>query len=147
MFRKIAIRLSAVVFAFALSACATQGGSPGEMEIRSGVIEQITLVQIQSNHHTGVGAVVGGLVGLGVGSLIGAGTGRDVAMALGTVGGAYAGNEIQKRNDQPVQGQQIIVRTTSGVLVSVTQPTGVYLTQGQRVYIEGYGENSRVVPR
>ena len=147
MFRKIAIRLSTILLAVLLSACATQGNMPSEMEIRSGVIEQITIVQIQSNQHTGVGAVVGGLVGLGIGSLIGGGSGRDVAMVLGTVGGAYAGNEIQKKNDQPVQGQQIIVRTENGVLVSITQPFNPYLNQGQRVYIEGSGENSRVVPR
>ena len=44
-------------------------------------------------------------------------------------------------------GQQIIVRTTSGVLVSVTQPTNPNLNQGQRVYIEGSGEDARVVVR
>jgi len=58
--------------------------------------------------------VVGGLAGLGFGSLIGAGTGRDVAMVLGTVGGAFAGNEVQKKYDQPVAGQQIVVRTSNG---------------------------------
>ena len=58
----------------------------GEIEIRQGVVEQIAATQIQSNHHRGVGAVVGGLGGLGIGSLIGGGTGRDVAMVVGTIG-------------------------------------------------------------
>jgi outer membrane lipoprotein SlyB len=147
MFRKIASRSAAFVLALTLSACATQGYNTSDADIRSGIIEQITPIQIQSNQHTGVGAVVGGLVGLGIGSLIGGGNGRDVAMVLGTVGGAYVGNEIQKKNEQPVQGQQIVVRTTSGVLVSVTQPVNPYLNQGQKVTIEGSGENSRVVPR
>ena len=115
------------------------------MEIRSGMIEQITAVQIASNHHTGIGAVAGGAIGLGIGSLIGAGTGRDVAMVLGTLGGAYAGNEVQKKNDQPVPGQQIIVRLKDGVLVSVTQPVNPNLQPGQRVYIEGNGDGARVV--
>ncbi len=70
----------ATVLVLALAACATPGPQPGEMEIRRGVVEQITPVQIQSNQHQGVGAVVGGLAGLGIGSLIGGGTGRDVAM-------------------------------------------------------------------
>ena len=56
--------------------------------------------------HTGVGAVVGGLAGLGIGSLIGGGTGRDVAMVLGTVGGAVAGCQVAKRYDRPLPGQQ-----------------------------------------
>jgi len=153
MLQKIASRLLASALALILTACAApgtqQGGmdKSGETEIRAGVIEQITSVQIQSNHHAGVGAVVGGLTGLGLGSLIGGGSGRDVAMVLGTVGGAFAGNEIQKKNDQPVPGQQIIVRTSHGVLVSVTQPANPNLFNGQRVYIEGNGDGARVVPR
>ncbi len=88
--------------------------------------------------------MVGGLAGLGIGSLIGAGTGRDVAMVLGTVGGALVGNEVQKKHDQPIAGQQIIVRTTTGVLVSITQPVNAGLRVGQRVYIEGNGDGARV---
>jgi outer membrane lipoprotein SlyB len=108
---------------------------------------QITDTTIASNHHAGIGALVGGLTGLGIGSLIGAGTGRDVAMVAGAVGGALAGNEVQKKNDQPVPAQQIIVRTNSGVLVAVTQPPGPPLYVGQRVYIQGNGEGARVTPQ
>lgn len=118
---------------------------PGESEIRQGVIEQITDTQLPSNHHRGVGAIIGGLGGLGIGSLIGGGTGRDVAMVAGTLGGALIGNNVQKRYDQPVPGQQIIVRVKSGVLVQVTQPANPNLRQGQRVLIEGSGEGARVV--
>jgi outer membrane lipoprotein SlyB len=117
------------------------------MEVRRGVIEQISPVQIASNHHQGLGAIVGGLGGLGIGSLIGAGTGRDVAMAVGAIGGALIGNEVQKKHDQPVAGQQIILRLASGVLVQITQPIGPYLTVGQRVYVEGSGEGARVIPQ
>lgn len=147
--RKQLTSLSLGLMATLLTACATTGGGsqPGEMQIRAGVIEQITMVQIQSNHHTGVGAVVGGLVGLGIGSLIGGGTGRDVAMVAGTIGGAMAGNEIQQKNDQPVPGQQLIVRTYNGVLVSITQAPNYSLFQGQPVYIEGNGDGAKVVPR
>jgi len=147
MFQKISSYLSAFALALFLTACAGPGMQPEQMEIRSGVIEQITLVQLPSNHHMGVGAIVGGVAGLGIGSLIGGGTGRDVAMVLGAVGGALVGNEVQKKYEQPVQGQQIIVRVANGVLVSVTQPVNPGLRQGQRVYVEGSGENARVVPR
>jgi len=130
-----------------LVACAPLGPKPGEMEIRSGVIEQITDVQLQSNHHRGIGAVVGGVAGLGIGSLMGAGTGRDVAMVLGALGGALAGNEVQKKYDKPLPGQQIIVRVSNGVLVSITQPVDPKLEKGEAVYIEGNGEGARVIPR
>jgi outer membrane lipoprotein SlyB len=61
--------------------------------------------------------------------------------------GAFAGNEIQKKHDQPVPGQQIIVRTGNGVLVSITQPVDPGVRTGQRVYVEGSGDGARVVPR
>jgi len=146
--RRLAGLLSAVATALVLTACAAPGGSqPGAVEIRTGVIEQITSVQIPTNHHQGLGAVVGGLGGLGIGSLIGAGTGRDVAMAVGAIGGAVLGNEVQKKHDQPIPGQQIIVRLQSGVLVQVTQPVGPALAVGRRVYVEGSGEGARVTPQ
>ena len=134
-----------------LGACVTPGSQsaaqPGSMEIRQGVIEQITPTTLSDNHHAGVGAVVGGLAGLGIGSLIGGGSGRDVAMVAGALGGALAGNTVQKKYDAPVPAQQIIVRVNSGVLVAVTQPTDTNLVPGERVYIEGNGEGARVVPQ
>lgn len=145
---KLFPRISAVVLALLLAACAAPGAqAPGSMEVRQGVIEQITPMDLQSSQHTGVGAVVGGLAGVGLGSLIGGGTGRDVAMVAGAIGGAIAGNEVQKRYDRPVPGQQIVVRVKSGVLVSVSQPVNPALRMGQPVYIEGSGENARVLPR
>lgn len=138
-------RLFSYLLALSLTACAAPGVQPGEMEIRNGVIEQIEPTQITSNHHTGLGAVAGGAIGLGIGSLIGAGTGRDVAMVAGAIGGALAGNEIQKKHDQPVAGQAIIVRMKNGVLVSITQPVDPSLHIGQHVYIEGNGEGARVI--
>ena len=136
--------LAAAAFALVLAGCASTGTQPGEVEIRRGVIEQITPTTIASNHHAGVGAVIGGLAGGGIGTLIGAGTGRDVAIVAGAIGGALVGNEVQKKHDQPIAGQQIMVRTSSGVLVAVTQPAVPDLRIGQKVYIQGNGENARV---
>jgi len=130
-----------------LALALTAGQASAQQEVRQGVIEQITPTQIQSNHHPGVGAIIGGLGGLGIGSLIGAGTGRDVAMVAGALGGALIGNNVQKKYDQPAEGQQIIVRVKSGVLVAVTQPVDSRLKPGQQVYIEGSGESARVVPQ
>jgi outer membrane lipoprotein SlyB len=145
--RHLSSRLVAVGLVLLLNACTTPGTPMGETEVRRGVVEEIRQVQLESNHHPGVGAVVGGAAGVGVGSLIGSGTGRDVAMVLGAIGGALAGNEAQKKYQTPVQGQQVTVRTTSGVLVSITQPTNPALRKGQQVYIDGNGEGARVVPQ
>jgi outer membrane lipoprotein SlyB len=124
-----------------------QAQQSNEQEIRQGVIEQITATQIQTNQHRGLGAIIGGLGGLGIGSLIGGGTGRDVAMVAGTLGGALLGNNIQKRNEQPTPAQQIIVRLKNGVLVQITQPVDPRLQPGLRVYVEGSGEGARVIPQ
>lgn len=140
--------LSAMASVVLVTACATPGTyPPGAVELRRGVVEHITPVRIESSHHAGVGAVLGGIAGLGIGSLIGGGTGRDVAMVLGTVGGALAGNEAQKRYDPPVPGEQVVVRLSNGVLLSVTQPTESRLRPGQAVYVEGNGDSARVIPR
>ncbi|MBE0626179.1 MAG: glycine zipper 2TM domain-containing protein [Burkholderiales bacterium] len=139
--------VSAFALALGLAACATSGPQSGETEVRQGVVEQITPAQIDSKKPAGIGAVVGGIAGVGIGSLIGGGTGRDVAMVLGAVGGAVAGNQAQKKYDKPVAGEQIVVRVANGVLVSVTQPGSSGLRKGQKVYIEGSGEDARVVPR
>ena len=147
MERRLLSFVSAAVLALGLTIVPPAMAQAGEQEIRTGVIEQITEVQMPTNHHRGLGAVVGGLGGLGIGSLIGGGTGRDVAMVLGALGGAVMGNNIQKKYDQPEPGQQIIVRLKSGVLVMVTQPSNPALRPGQSVYVEGTGDGARVIAK
>ena len=137
----------ATIVSLTLTACATGGNNAGEMEIRSGKIEQINSAQIVSSHHTGLGAILGGLGGAALGSLIGNGSGRDVAMVAGAIGGAWGGSEVQQKYDQPKQGQQVIVRLNNGVLVAIVQPINLSLQTGMRVFIEGAGTGARVVPQ
>ena len=130
-----------------VAGCAEPTTSYEVGDIRQGIIEQITPVSLANNQNQGLGAILGGAAGVGLGSLIGSGTGRDVAMIAGAIGGALVGNEVQRNNAQPIPGQQIIVRTRNGVLVAVTQPVGPPLQVGQRVYLQGSGESTRVVPQ
>lgn len=141
-------RLMAIVMSLAVAACAQPGfGGPDQMSIVQGEIVQINPTQIDSSGNMGVGAVLGGIAGVGLGSLIGGGTGRDVAMVAGAIGGTLAGQETQRRFSSPVAGQQIFVRTDSGVLVEVTQPADMSLRVGQRVFVQGRGDAARVVPQ
>ncbi len=143
--RLVMIGICALLF----TACASTGGGGGsDIEIRTGTIEQITLTEMKTNHDAGLGAIVGGIAGAGLGSLIGAGTGRDVAIAAGAIMGAVGGNYAQKQYfDKPQPAQQIYVRLSSGVLVEITQPPNPNLFQGQKVYVEGTGSETRVVPK
>jgi outer membrane lipoprotein SlyB len=75
------------------------------------------------------------------------GGGRDVAMLLGAIGGGMLGNRIQQNNTPSLAGQQVIVRTNRGVLVSVVQPFVDGLYAGRRVYVEGSGQMARVLPQ
>ena len=145
MTKKFSALFALLAVVVSLTACAPAGPA-APMEIRKGVIEQITDTTIKSDEDIGVGAVLGGLGGLGVGALIGAGTGKAVAMTIGAIGGAVGGAMIAKHYDKPIAAQQIFVRTSNGVLVSITQPTSP-LYVGQRVYIEGAGTEARVVPQ
>jgi len=146
--KRLAGLTMAVLCAMWLAGCATPGPSPGEMEIRTGTIEQITMTEMKSNHDAGLGAIVGGIAGAGLGSLIGAGTGRDVAIAAGAILGAVGGNYAQKQYyDKPQPAQQVYVRLANGVLVAITQPINPNLFQGQKVFLEGSGQDARVVPR
>ncbi|MDM0075949.1 hypothetical protein QTH90_16210 [Variovorax sp. J2P1-59] len=141
-------RLAALALALVLGACAAPGGpASGSTIIRQGVVEQISPTTIRSPAHTGVGAVVGGLTGVGLGSLIGGGTGRDVAMVAGAIGGTLAGAEVANRSAQSMPGQEVFVRTDSGVLIEVTQPVQPGLRVGQRVFIQGNGDAARVIPQ
>lgn len=145
MIDSIVRRLCALVLVLLASACAMPPEVPPT--IRQGVIEQITPTTIRNPGNQGVGAIVGGVTGVGLGSLIGGGTGRDVAMVAGAVGGTMAGSHIAANMAQPIAGQEIFVRTDSGVLVEVTQPVTPGLRVGQRVFIQGQGESARVVPQ
>ena len=137
------------ILALFVAACAAPGGGGGgETEIRTGRIEQITMTEMKTNHDAGLGAVLGGVAGAGLGSLIGAGTGKDVAIAAGAIIGAVGGNYAQKNYfDKPQPAQQIYVRLSSGVLVVITQPVNPNLYQGSNVYVEGTGQDARVVLR
>lgn len=141
------LRLSgSILIALCAGACASYSDAPpGATDVRQGVVEQINATQLQSLQHQGIGAVVGGIAGAGLGNLVGRGSGRDVATLLGALGGGFLGNQVQQRNfDQPRPGQQVVVRTDSGVIVAVTQPVDPGLHPGMRVYLEGTGMEARV---
>jgi outer membrane lipoprotein SlyB len=68
-------------------------------------------------------------------------------MVAGTIGGTIAGQEAQRRMQAPIAGQQVFVRLDSGVIVEVTQPTDLSLRVGQRVFVQGNGQDTRVIPQ
>ncbi len=139
--------LFVLFLALTFAGCASNSGpaptQTGMQTILYGVVEKIVPTTISDEKRPGVGAVLGGVTGGLLGSLVGGGTGRDVAIAVGAIGGAIGGHELQKKYDtQP--GSEITVRLDSGVLVVVTQPVDPDMKVGDKVMIQGQGENARV---
>jgi len=141
---KLSTLILAGLMAVLLAACAA---SPpmGEQIIQYGRIVRIDPVQLEGDQQLGLGAVIGAAAGGLIGSAIGAGTGRDVAIVLGAIGGGVAGNVIQNKYVDKRPGSHVVVTLDNGVHVAVTQPFDPNLKVGDRVMIQGSGQNARVV--
>ena len=90
--------------------------------IECGVIEAVRPVEQKPASGSGIGAVAGGLLGGIVGHQVGAGRGRDLATVAGAVGGAFAGNAVEKNRN---------VSTTYEVTVRFDDNTTQRLTLAQ----------------
>ena len=69
-----------------------------------------------------LGAIGGGLVGLGIGSMIGQGAGREAAQVLGAAGGAVWGDNLQNGDNDDIPAQactQQMAQRQSGTQVVV----------------------------
>jgi outer membrane lipoprotein SlyB len=114
----------------------TSGTYPGY-----GVVQSIDLVQ--QPHSTGiggtgigVGAIAGAVVGGIIGNQVGGGVGNTAATVLGAAGGAYAGNEIEKRNQSQVNAYKLTIRMNDGSYQTLTQDTNADVRVGDRVVID-----------
>lgn len=63
-----------------------------------GTVISITTVAVKGTS-TGAGGAIGAVVGGLLGNQVGGGKGKDVATIVGLVGGAVAGNEIEKQKN------------------------------------------------
>ncbi len=103
---------------------------------RTGTVESVREV-VEQKDPSGAGLIVGGLVGGGLGSLVGSGTGRTVATVVGALGGAYAGNRIEKSQSQAVY--QIGVKYDDGSWATIRQAAPTGLRIGDRVRVTDSG--------
>ena len=67
---------------------------------------------------------------------MGAGNGRTAATVIGAAGGAYAGNEIEKRNQQQSEAYKFTIRMADGSYQTLTQASHADIRVGDRVRIE-----------
>jgi outer membrane lipoprotein SlyB len=148
-------KILAAVLVLSLGACAnmntpaTSGASggayppaanAGSAYVRYGVVQSIELVPMGTGTlggtGIGVGAIAGAVVGGIVGNQVGKGGGNTAATVLGAAGGAYAGHELEKRNQQQANGYKFTIRLNDGTYQTVTQAANADIRVGDRVLID-----------
>lgn len=100
-----------------------------------GVVQSIDLVR-QGGTGVGGGAIVGAVVGGILGNQVGSGDGRTAATVIGAAGGAYAGNELEKRNQPQADAFKLTIRMRDGSYQTLTQSSNADIRVGDRVRIE-----------
>lgn len=98
-----------------------------------GVIESTREI-IQPGEGGAVGIVGGAVVGGLLGHQVGGGRGKDLATVAGAVGGAVAGNEIQKRVDT-TKRYEVVVRFDNGSSRVFTETNPTSWRAGDRVKV------------
>lgn len=107
--------------------------------VEYGRVTNVEVLRAQNPAQTnGAGAVIGGLAGAVIGHQFGGGSGRDLATIAGGVGGAVAGNAIQRNNN--AQGgydtYRVSVQTENGALRSYDLASANDFRPGDRVRIQ-----------
>jgi outer membrane lipoprotein SlyB len=99
-----------------------------------GVVESVNAVQ-RKGEGGAVGMVGGGVAGALVGSQIGHGGGKTIAELAGAAGGAFLGNEIQKKVTTTTH-YEVLVRLENGGTQTVSYATQPGIIVGSRVRVE-----------
>lgn len=129
-----------------ISACNSEGNkstsngsastSNSESELSNqGRVTNIQVITAESKT-SGGGALLGAVLGGAVGHQIGSGTGKDVATGVGIVGGALAGNEIEKNKNAEDDVYRVTVLLDAGQSQSFDYQDINNLQVGDRVEIE-----------
>jgi outer membrane lipoprotein SlyB len=118
-----------------------QPGYPSGTYATYGVVQSIDLVQQPQSTGIagtgiGVGAIAGAVVGGILGNQVGGGVGNTAATVLGAAGGAYAGNEVEKRNQSQVNAYKLTIRMNDGSYQTLTQTVSNDVRVGDRVVID-----------
>ena len=108
-----------------------------------GVVQSVRFVEVKGSS-SGVGMVAGGVLGGVLGHQIGGGTGKTVATIAGAAGGAYVGNEVEKKKN--TKGQwNVVIKMDGGqqrTFVYTNQPT---VHDGERVKLIDGGRRLALV--
>ena len=101
--------------------------------VDEGEIINVRPVEIEGSV-SGLGTIAGANIGYAVGGTIGEGSGREVAEALGMVGGALLGSAAEEAASHQ-RGLEITVQMDHGEIIAVVQAADEGFQVGDRVTI------------
>jgi outer membrane lipoprotein SlyB len=99
-----------------------------------GVVQSVHEVDTNGPGGSGIGVVGGAVVGGVLGNQVGEGNGRKLATVVGAVGGAFAGNEIEKRVNV-AKSYEITVRLDDGSSRVITEAAAPSWRPGDKVKV------------
>ncbi len=100
-----------------------------------GVVVGVRRIQV-AGHDTGLGAVAGGLLGGVLGNQVGEGNGRTAMTVVGALGGALAGNTVEKRAHEKTE-YLIDIHMDDGRGRTIRGSTPPPFGPGTRVRVDG----------
>ncbi|HEX7558434.1 MAG TPA: glycine zipper 2TM domain-containing protein [Usitatibacter sp.] len=101
--------------------------------IDCGTVTDVQTVK-KEGEGSGAGMVIGGIAGGVLGHQVGSGRGKDVATVAGVAGGAYVGNEVEKKN-KAATSYVVRVKMEDGSNRSFTYSAPTSYRAGDRVKI------------
>jgi len=102
--------------------------------VNCGVVEVINVVEVKGEGSY-LGKIAGGVAGILIGSQIGDGSTTTVAQVAGAAGGAYVGNEIEKRV-KTVKHYEVVVRLENGGTQTITYAAQPPFAVGAKVKVD-----------
>lgn len=100
-----------------------------------GVVESVREIAVRGNA-SGLGAAGGAVVGGLLGNQVGGGSGKQAMTVVGAIGGALAGNQIEKQA-RATSSYETTVRMDNGSSRTMTQATQPVWHDGDQVRIVG----------
>jgi outer membrane lipoprotein SlyB len=101
-----------------------------------GSVSSIEIIALDSRS-SGGGAVLGAVLGGVIGHQFGGGSGRRVATGAGVIGGAIAGNQVEKNNKSSDEIYRVTVNFDNGRTQQFDYQQIGDLRRGDRVRVEG----------
>jgi outer membrane lipoprotein SlyB len=99
-----------------------------------GVVEAVNVIEVKGDGSY-LGMIAGGLAGALLGHQIGGGSGKQIATVAGAAGGAFAGNEVEKRM-KTAKHYEVITRLESGGIQAIPFETDPGFKVGDKVKVE-----------